>query len=86
MRPAMAAASAVGAAALQQTRMAAGVGVKANIWSASEEAVIVGKSSAALGSFASDRRWSRADANGVKPWTDDYTDLFGALLRHRTKR
>jgi hypothetical protein len=86
MRPAMAAASAVGAAALQQTRMAEGDGIKANIWSASEEAVILGKSGAALGYFASDRRWSRADASGVKPWTDDYTDLFGALLRHGTKR
>jgi hypothetical protein len=86
MRPAMAGASAVGATALQQTRLAEGDGVKANIWNASEEAVIAAKSGAALGSFASDRRWSKADANGVKPWTDDYTDLFGALLRHGTKR
>jgi hypothetical protein len=86
MRPAMAAALQVGAYALQQTRLVAGQSSQGGLWDTSEQAVIIGKSRAALQPFSSDRRWSRADANGVKAWTDDYTDIFGALVRHSLER
>jgi hypothetical protein len=76
MHPAQATAIAAGGQVLQQkfhtTRPA---------WAASEDAVIVGKSPAALAPFVADGRWSLADPGGVKPWTDDYADLFGALVR-----
>ena len=51
MHPAMAAASAVGTIALQQTSKTASSEVRANIWIASEQAVILGKSRAALEFF-----------------------------------
>ena len=86
MRPAMAAASMAGAYALQQTYKTAGSQLQATILAASEQVVIVGKSRAALEPFLSDRRWSKAEANEVKPWTDDYTDIFGALVRRSTER
>jgi SAM-dependent methyltransferase len=50
-------------------------------WPSPEDAVIIGKSRAALEPFVRDPRWKLTDANGVKPWTDDYTNLFGALWR-----
>ncbi|HEX4180827.1 MAG TPA: fused MFS/spermidine synthase [Caulobacteraceae bacterium] len=46
-----------------------------------EDAVIVGRSPAALAGFRADPRWSPARSNGVRVWTDDYTNLFGALVR-----
>jgi hypothetical protein len=86
MHPAMAAASAVGAYALQQTYKTANDQVQTNLWTASEQAVIIGNSRKVLEPFISDERWSKADANGVRPWTDDYTDIFGALVRHSLSR
>jgi hypothetical protein len=79
MRPAQAVARAAGGAALRQVY--AGSEVSA-VWASSEQAVIVGQSRAALAPFLSDPRWSIADAEGVKPWTDDYTDVFGAFMRN----
>jgi hypothetical protein len=43
--------------------------------------VIFAKSPAALAPFSADARWTRANAGGVRAWTDDDTNLFGALLR-----
>jgi hypothetical protein len=51
------------------------------MWESSEDAVIVARSPAGLAPFAADRRWRPADPRGVRPWTDDYTNLFGALVR-----
>jgi hypothetical protein len=82
MRPAMATASAAGAYAIQQTHITATNQTKANLWTSSEQAVLLAPSRAALEPFMSDRRWKASDANGVQPWTDDYTDIFGALVRH----
>jgi hypothetical protein len=81
MRPAMAAASAAGAYAMQQTYRATTTDSQANVRSSSD-VVVLAPSRAALEPFISDRRWKASDANGVKPWTDDYTDIFGALIRH----
>jgi hypothetical protein len=51
------------------------------MWESSEDAVIVSRTAAGLAPFAGDRRWRPADPLGVRPWTDDYTNLFGALVR-----
>jgi len=79
MRPAQATAVAAGGYALQQKYRTGGL-----LWASSEDAVVVGASPSALAPFLADSRWSKADAGGVKPWTDDYTDLFGALIRRAT--
>jgi len=50
------------------------------LWESAEDAVIVGRTPKALSSFAFDRRWVVGNDHGVKPWTDDYTNLIGALL------
>ncbi len=84
MRPAQAAAMAVGAPALaQEYSPAAGVNI---VEAASENAVILGKSAASLAPFAGDARWTPANAGGVAPWTDDYTNVFGALVRRTEER
>lgn len=46
-----------------------------------EAAVLIARNAAALAPFAADGRWESADPHGVRPWTDNYTDLFGALTR-----
>ena len=47
-----------------------------------EEAIIVGRNGAALTDFAAKTdRWSPAEVKGARPWTDDYSNLFGALVR-----
>ena len=46
-----------------------------------EDAVIIGRDRAALAPFLADKRWRPADPGGVRVWTDDYTNLFGALVR-----
>lgn len=77
--PAQAAALAAGGVALlQQNRVQPGRG---GDWESDEDAVIVGRSAAALAPFAGDRRWRAADAGRVRAWTDDYIDVPGALWR-----
>jgi len=46
-----------------------------------EDAVIVARNTAALAPYRSDPRWTPALSHGVRIWTDDYTNLFGALVR-----
>ena len=50
-------------------------------WPSPEDAVIIGKSRAALEPFVHDSRWRLSESDTVRPWTDDYTNLFGALWR-----
>lgn len=57
-----------------------------SMWESSEDAVIIARGPAGLAPFAGDSRWRPADAHGVRPWTDDYTDLFGALVRRLRAR
>ena len=51
------------------------------MWEASEDAVILARTPAGLAPFAGDPRWRPLDSQGVAAWTDDHTDLMGALLR-----
>ena len=50
-----------------------------------EEAIIVGRNAAALADFAAmpGDLWTSSDPQicGAKAWTDDYSNLFGSLVR-----
>ena len=43
--------------------------------------MIIARSPAGLARFAHDPRWLPTEPDKVRPWTDDYTNLFGALWR-----
>lgn len=82
--PAAAAAKEVGAVALmQEFEPKAGVAALA---AAPTHAMLVAKSPAALAAFAHDKRWRRPRDNGVRAWSDDYTNLLGALIAHAQGR
>ncbi|CAL1691572.1 hypothetical protein MMB232_01716 [Brevundimonas subvibrioides] len=49
---------------------------------ASTEAIILSPTEAGLARFRSDPRWAVLPDTDVKPWTDDYVNLFGSLWRH----
>ena len=55
-------------------------------WPSPEDAVIVARSRAGLERFLGDPRWKYANAGTVRPWTDDYTNLIGALWRRIEQR
>ncbi len=55
-------------------------------WPSPEDAVIVAKSAAGLAQFSHDPRWRPTDPDRVRPWTDDYTNLFGALWRRSLEK
>jgi hypothetical protein len=75
--PVSATALAAGGAALQQSYRTRAVG-----WiDAGAQVVIVARRPAALAPFRGDRRWTPAEPHGVRAWTDDYTNLFGAMVR-----
>ena len=48
------------------------------MWESDEDALIIARNEAALAPYASDPRWTRAKTT-VRPWTDDYTNIIGAL-------
>ena len=48
---------------------------------ASTEAVILGRSEVALVDFRADPRWKSPQPTRVRPWSDDYVNLIGALWR-----
>ena len=82
--PAMAVAKAAGGSWLMQRHNADPASPR--LWESGEDAVIVGRSGAALAAYEADERWSRPDPGAARPWTDDYTNLAGALvaqLKHR---
>jgi SAM-dependent methyltransferase len=72
--PAQAVALAAGGAALLQRYPAYD---RPRYWESAEDAVIVGRNTAALAPFAADNRWTSAKRG--RPWTDDYSNLIGAL-------
>lgn len=79
-RPAMAAAVELGASYLHQVH--ARHPESAEYGEASTEALVLARKASALEDFRDDGRWADWDAGGVKPWTDDYVDVFGAMRRH----
>ncbi|MBA3812752.1 MAG: fused MFS/spermidine synthase, partial [Caulobacteraceae bacterium] len=82
--PAQAVALAAGGKALFQSHRADPA--LPRMWESSEDAVIVARNAEGLAPFIHDARWRPADAHGVRPWTDDYTNLFGALVRRTRQR
>lgn len=55
-------------------------------WASSEDVMIVTKSKAAMQPYLLDTRWMASPPATVRPWTDDYTNLVGAMLAVFTKR
>ncbi|HEY2661635.1 MAG TPA: fused MFS/spermidine synthase [Caulobacteraceae bacterium] len=52
-----------------------------DLYDTAQDAVIIAKDPKALAAFAVDPRWRPPDPAGVEAWTDDYTNLLGALIR-----
>ncbi len=52
---------------------------------ASTEAMILSPTAAGLAEFADDPRWDKGANADVRPWTDDYVNLFGAVWRHMNR-
>ena len=48
---------------------------------ASTEALILSPTEEGLALFADDPRWKIIAPNDVRPWTDDYVNVVGALTR-----
>jgi hypothetical protein len=76
--PAAAGAKEIGATALMQ-QFSVPKGVESFAQS-STHAMLIAKSPAALAAFRHDPRWRPARDRGVRAWSDDYTNVFGALV------
>src|SRR5205085_442023 len=48
-------------------------------WESPEDAVIIAKNHPALAAFVASHKWQTGDPFKARPWTDDYTNLAGAL-------
>jgi len=48
---------------------------------ASTEAMILSPTEAGMTPYREDPRWRRLQPTTVRPWTDDYVNLFGSLVR-----
>lgn len=77
--PAVAAARELGAAELHQVYIEhPDAAVMAE---ASTEALVISPTPEGLADFKADGRWRKLAPTEVRPWTDDYVNLFGALVR-----
>jgi hypothetical protein len=47
--------------------------------------VVLAKNEAALATIATSGKWGQLPDSDTKPWTDDYSDLFGSLIRGFSK-
>jgi len=83
-KPAQAVAAAAGGVALRQQYRPSKAEEAG--WASPEDALIVARSPAGLARFAGDRRWIKSNPNLARPWTDDYTNLAGALWRRLTQK
>lgn len=77
--PAVAAARALGAAELHQVYIEHPDA--AQMAEASTEALAISPTPEGLADFRADGRWRKLAPTEVRPWTDDYVNLFGALMR-----
>jgi hypothetical protein len=76
--PAMAVARAAGGVALVQRHEEAKAAP--SLAESSEDALVIARNPQALAPFAADPRWSPIDPGRARAWTDDYTNLIGALI------
>jgi SAM-dependent methyltransferase len=81
--PASAVVKAAGGYGYLQKRRVLGDGA---FWEADEDAIVVGRTPEAVAAYGRDPRWLTLEAGGVRPWTDDYTNLPGALWRKLQER
>jgi len=85
MHPAQAVARAAGGWSLAQNYEAPKQD-PAGTWESSEDAVIVAKDRAALERFMATGKWRWGDPFVARPWTDDYTNLAGAMYANLKAR
>jgi spermidine synthase len=79
IRPVAAVARAAGGYALLQKYKTANRQI--DLVASDEDVIIVGRSKEAMEAYRQDWRWEIPDDGKVRPWTDDYTNLFGAMVR-----
>ena len=79
VRPAIAAAQALGKPSLHQLYYEDPEA--AAMAEASTEALILSPTDEGLADFRADTRWRTPNETTVRPWTDDYVNLFGSLWR-----
>lgn len=77
--PAIAAAQALGKTSLHQIYYEGGA--MPDMAEASTEALILSPTAQGLADFQADARWSTPQRTSVRPWSDDYVNLFGSLWR-----
>jgi SAM-dependent methyltransferase len=82
--PANAVAKAAGGVSLEQRYRKADSAT--SMWESSENVVIVGRSAAALAPYRAAPYWEIPPLSRSRPWTDDYTNLPGALWAELTAR
>ncbi|HEX4159455.1 MAG TPA: fused MFS/spermidine synthase [Rhizomicrobium sp.] len=81
--PAAAAAKEIGVSALMQHYAPPAPHASAlSLAATPTQAMLMAKSEAVLAAFRRDRRWRMARDHGVHAWSDDYTNVFGALIDH----
>ena len=51
-----------------------------SLWESSEDALVIGRNRESVETFAKDPRWKPINPNTAQPWTDDYTNLVGAMI------
>jgi spermidine synthase len=84
MHPAQAAVLAAGATAMFQKHRPDPAAP--TLSEAPEDVVVAALDRRTLTQFAMDGRWRKADPGGVRAWTDDHIDVFGALARRLAAR
>jgi spermidine synthase len=77
--PAVAAAQSLGKASLHQIYYEGDA--TPDMAEASTEALILSPTPEGLADFRADARWKQPRPTTVRPWTDDYVNLFGSLWR-----
>jgi spermidine synthase len=82
--PAVAAARELGAAELHQVYIENPEA--ALMAEASTEALVISPTAEGLADFKADGRWRKLEPTKVRPWTDDYVNLFDALIRSMKAR
>ncbi len=82
--PAMAVAKAAGGYAMVQEHLEPYS--TPNQWESQEDALIIVRNPEALAVYAVDPQWKPTQPDLMRPWTDDYTNLIGAMGRRFRER